>query len=114
MAEVAVGFISGVPTIKDALSTLAACDRTTRRLSQDRSRISGGAAAATIRGPAIVVGLFSGERLHGARDAHRLVAQLRRNDAVFAGITGSAPGIAELVAQAVMNALADFGRSHRG
>jgi hypothetical protein len=36
------------------------------------------------------------------------------NDAVFAGITGSAPGIAELVAQAVMNALADFGRSHRG
>ncbi len=58
-------------------------------------------AAASVQGPAVVVGLFSGEGLHGARDAPRLVAQLRRNDIVFAGIMGSGPGIAELVARAV-------------
>lgn len=58
-------------------------------------------AAASVAGPAVVVGLFSGEGLHGARDAPGLVARLRRHDVVFAGIMGSAPGIADLVAQAV-------------
>lgn len=65
--------------------------------------------AAAIEGPALVVGLFSGEGLHGARDAPRLVAQLRRSDIVFAGIMGSAPGIPELVAQAVMKARSNSG-----
>ena len=63
-------------------------------------------AAASVEGPAVVVGLFSGEGLHGAKDAPRLVAQLGRSDIVFAGIMGSGPGIAELVAQAVERALA--------
>jgi hypothetical protein len=54
-----------------------------------------------VEGPAVVVGLFSGEGLHGARDAPRLVERLHRNDIVFAGIMGSGPGIAELVARAV-------------
>lgn len=57
--------------------------------------------AATCEGPAVVVGLFSGEGLHGARDAPRLVAQLRRRDIVFAGVMGSSPHIAELVATAL-------------
>lgn len=57
--------------------------------------------AAVTEGPAVVVGMFSGEGLHGAKDAPRLVERLRRNDIVFAGIMGSAPGIAELVARAV-------------
>jgi sirohydrochlorin ferrochelatase len=65
--------------------------------------------AAVIRGPAIVVGLFSGEGLHGARDAPRLVAQLRRADIVFAGVMGSAPGVERLVAQAVVAALQNSG-----
>ncbi|MDE2380117.1 CbiX/SirB N-terminal domain-containing protein, partial [Bradyrhizobium sp.] len=60
-----------------------------------------GDVAASVKGPAVVVGMFSGEGLHGARDAPRLVAQLHRNDIVFAGIMGAAPGIAELVARAV-------------
>jgi sirohydrochlorin ferrochelatase len=62
-------------------------------------------AAASIRGPAVVVGLFSGEGLHGAKDAPRLVARLDRSEIVFAGIMGSGPGIEELVAQAVTAAL---------
>ncbi|MBR0714962.1 CbiX/SirB N-terminal domain-containing protein [Bradyrhizobium liaoningense] len=57
--------------------------------------------AAALAGPAVVVGVFSGEGLHGARDAPGLVARLGRRDVVFAGIMGTAPGIADLVAQAV-------------
>lgn len=58
-------------------------------------------AVATVDGPAVVVGVFSGEGLHGAKDAPGLVARIGRRDVVFAGIMGTAPGIAELVAQAV-------------
>ncbi|MBR0830277.1 hypothetical protein JQ596_32705 [Bradyrhizobium manausense] len=58
-------------------------------------------AAAAVAGPGVVVGVFSGEGLHGARDAPGLVARLGRSEIVFAGIMGTAPGIAELVAQAV-------------
>jgi sirohydrochlorin ferrochelatase len=58
--------------------------------------------AATIDGPGVVVGMFSGEGLHGAKDAPRLVERLHRNDIVFAGIMGAAPGVAELVARAVI------------
>jgi sirohydrochlorin ferrochelatase len=62
-------------------------------------------AAASITGPAIVVGLFSGEGLHGAKDAPKLVARLGRSEIVFAGIMGSGPGIEDLVARAVTAAL---------
>lgn len=57
-------------------------------------------AIASIEGPAVVVGVFSGEGLHGAKDAPGLVARIGRRDVVFAGIMGTAPGIADLVAQA--------------
>ena len=62
-------------------------------------------AAASIVGPAVVVGLFSGEGLHGAKDAPKLVARLGRSEIVFAGIMGSGPGIEDLVARAVTAAL---------
>ena len=62
-------------------------------------------AAASIAGPAVVVGLFSGEGLHGARDAPRLVARLGRTDVVFGGIMGSAPGIEDLIFRAVISAI---------
>lgn len=62
-------------------------------------------AIAAVEGPAVVVGVFSGEGLHGAKDAPGLVARLGRADVVFAGIMGTAPGIADLVAQAVATRL---------
>ena len=61
--------------------------------------------AASVSGPAIVVGLFSGEGMHGARDAPKLIAELGREDIVFAGVIGGAPGIADLVARSVAEAL---------
>ncbi len=64
-----------------------------------------GEAAARISGPALVVGLFSGEGLHGARDTPRLTADLGRADIVFAGVVGSAAGIEDLVARSVAEAL---------
>ncbi len=62
-------------------------------------------AAASIPGPAVVVGLFSGEGMHGARDAPRLTAELGRADIVFAGVIGAASGIQDLVARSVGEAL---------
>ena len=62
-------------------------------------------AAASISGPAVVVGLFSGEGMHGARDAPRLTAELGRDDIAFAGVIGGAPGIEDLVARSVGEAL---------
>ena len=62
-------------------------------------------AAASVEGPAIVVGLFSGEGMHGARDAPRLTAELGRDDIVFAGVIGGAPGIEDLVARSIGEAL---------
>ena len=64
-----------------------------------------GEAAASIAGPAVVVGLFSGEGLHGARDAPRLTAELERDDIVFAGVIGTAAGIEDLVARSVGESL---------
>jgi sirohydrochlorin ferrochelatase len=58
-------------------------------------------AAREVSGPAIVVGLFSGEGMHGAKDAPRLTAGLGRKDVVFAGVIGSAPGIDAVVARSV-------------
>jgi len=62
-------------------------------------------AAAAVSGPAVVVGLFSGEGMHGARDAPRLTAELGRGDIVYAGVVGSAPGVEDLVARSVGEAL---------
>jgi sirohydrochlorin ferrochelatase len=58
-------------------------------------------AARGVTGPAIIVGLFSGEGMHGAKDAPRLTASLGREDIVFAGVIGSAPGIDAVVARSV-------------
>jgi sirohydrochlorin ferrochelatase len=62
--------------------------------------------ARSINGPAIVVGMFSGDGLHGARDAPRLVAQLGRRDVFYSGVIGSTPGIEKVVACSVQMALA--------
>jgi len=67
--------------------------------------------ARSVAGPAIVVGIFSGEGLHGARDAPRLVAQLGRKDVFYSGVIGSAPGIEKVVARSVQSALARDGRA---
>jgi sirohydrochlorin ferrochelatase len=60
----------------------------------------------SIDGPAIVVGLFSGDGLHGARDAPRLIAQLGRGDVFYSGVIGSTPGIEKVVGCSVQSALA--------
>ena len=61
--------------------------------------------AACVDGPAVVVGLFSGEGMHGAKDAPKLTADLGRDDFVFAGVIGSASGLEDLVARSVGEAL---------
>jgi sirohydrochlorin ferrochelatase len=68
-------------------------------------RPSLGDAASMVRGPAVVVGLFSGEGLHGAKDAPRLIAELGRNDIVYAGVIGNVVGIEDLVARAIEDAM---------
>ena len=62
-------------------------------------------AMALVPGPAVVVGMFSGEGMHGARDAPRLIAELNRNDVVYAGVIGNVAGIADIVAGAVAAAV---------
>ena len=64
-----------------------------------------GEAAASVSGPAIVVGLFSGKGMHGARDAPRLTAELGRDSFSFAGVIGNAPGVEDLVARSIGEAL---------
>ena len=49
-------------------------------------------AMALVQGPAVVVGMFSGEGMHGASDAPRLIAELNRNDIVYAGVIGGVAG----------------------
>ncbi|MBI5321923.1 CbiX/SirB N-terminal domain-containing protein [Bradyrhizobium sp.] len=66
-------------------------------------------AARACPGPTVVVGMFSGEGLHGARDAPRLVAGLGRTDVAYAGVIGNAPGIEDLVIRAVEQALDAIG-----
>jgi sirohydrochlorin cobaltochelatase len=60
-------------------------------------------AASDAAGPILVFGLFAGEGIHGADDAPRLVAQLGRPDAIFAGTLASLGGLAQLIAAAVRN-----------
>jgi sirohydrochlorin ferrochelatase len=62
-------------------------------------------AAALVQGPAVVIGLFSGDGLHGARDAPRLIADLARNDMTYGGVVGCIAGIEDLVAGSVARAL---------
>jgi sirohydrochlorin ferrochelatase len=62
-------------------------------------------AMALVQGPAVVVGMFSGEGMHGAGDAPRLIAELNRKDVVYAGVIGNVSGIENLVARAVAEAL---------
>lgn len=59
----------------------------------------------SLEGPAVVMGMFSGEGLHGARDAPRLVAELGRADIVYAGVIGNAAGIAEVIGRTVRAAI---------
>ncbi|HEY2186002.1 MAG TPA: CbiX/SirB N-terminal domain-containing protein [Xanthobacteraceae bacterium] len=61
-------------------------------------------AASDLSGAIFVFGLFAGEGMHGAGDAPRLVEELRRADAVFAGNVASLDGIADLIAAAVARA----------
>jgi sirohydrochlorin cobaltochelatase len=52
-------------------------------------------------GPIIVVGLFAGEGMHGADDAKRLVAELKRDDVIQIGPVGTFAGIEKLIVSAV-------------
>lgn len=63
--------------------------------------------ARTCLGPTIVVGMFSGEGLHGARDGPRFVAGLGRPDVIYSGVIGNAPGIEKIVCSSVVKALAE-------
>lgn len=62
-------------------------------------------AMARVPGPAVVVGMFSGEGMHGASDAPRLIAELNRTDVVYAGVIGNVSGIENLIVRAVAEAL---------
>jgi sirohydrochlorin cobaltochelatase len=59
-----------------------------------------------IDGPAVVVGLFSGDGLHGGNDSSRLMAGLDRNDVIYVGNAGLFSGLEELVATAIKRAMA--------
>lgn len=62
-------------------------------------------AVAPFHQPVIVVGLFSGDGLHGAIDARRVIAELGRDDVVYIGAMGALPGVEGLVETAVRQAL---------
>jgi sirohydrochlorin ferrochelatase len=62
-------------------------------------------AMALVQGPAVVVGTFSGKGMHGASDAPRLIAELNRNDTVYAGVVGGVAGVDDLVAGSVTEAV---------
>lgn len=68
-----------------------------------------------IRGRIAIVGLFSGDGLHGGADARRLMAQLERNDVIYVGNVGLFSGLEKLIATAVNNeiASANLGRASR-
>jgi len=52
----------------------------------------------TIRGPVVIVGLFTGHGLHGADDVNVMMNALERADTVFAGNLIGLPGLADVVA----------------
>lgn len=59
-----------------------------------------------VEGPAAVMGVFSGDGLHGARDAPRLVSQLERPDVRYVGSIGNLHGIEGVVRGSILKALA--------
>ena len=65
-----------------------------------------GGAVSALSPPILVFGLFAGEGLHGGADAPRLVSEVGRGDVVFAGTLANLPGIADLIAAAVVRAIA--------
>lgn len=82
---------------------LGACRQVMAAFLEERPTLE--EVATTCPGPMVVVGMFSGEGLHGARDAPRLIAGLGRRDVAYAGVIGNAPGIEDLVVRAVEGAL---------
>jgi sirohydrochlorin cobaltochelatase len=58
-------------------------------------------AVAAIAGPAVVVGLFVGEGLHGGADVPQLMSEIARPHVAFAGNLGGFADLAALVADAV-------------
>jgi sirohydrochlorin cobaltochelatase len=54
-----------------------------------------------VDGPVIVVGLFAGEGMHGADDARRLVAELKRDDVIQIGPVGTFAGVETVIVSAV-------------
>lgn len=85
------------------VARLGVCRRVKAAFLEERPSLE--EAAATCPGPTVVVGMFSGEGLHGARDAPRLIAGLGRPEVAYAGVIGNAPGIEDLVVRAVRAAL---------
>jgi sirohydrochlorin ferrochelatase len=61
-------------------------------------------AIALTHGPALVVGLFAGEGLHGGDDAPQYVAELERPDVCFAGNVGALEALPEVIAATIRRA----------
>lgn len=59
---------------------------------------------AAVPGPAVVVGLFAGEGLHGGVDVPQLIGEIARADVGFAGNVGTFAGIVDIIAAAVSHA----------
>lgn len=56
-------------------------------------------ALASLPGPALVLGLFAGDGLHGGEDLPQAIAQSRRNDLHFAGSLGTQAVLPDLIEQ---------------
>lgn len=63
-----------------------------------------GDAIAGCRGPALVIGLFAGEGLHGGDDVPQRVAELNRPDLAFAGNVGAFETLPNMIAAAIRRA----------
>lgn len=71
LGDVATAYLEQAPSLAEALSGL--------------------------NGPAVIVGLFTGDGLHGLLDLSRTIGDLGRPETLFAGNVGTWPEIAELV-----------------
>jgi sirohydrochlorin ferrochelatase len=63
-----------------------------------------GDAIAGWRGPALVIGLFAGEGLHGGDDVPQRVAELDRPDVAFVGNVGAFEILPDVIAAAIRRA----------
>jgi sirohydrochlorin ferrochelatase len=97
--------------VAEQLADLGTCRTVEVAFLEERPMLE--EAANACPGPAIVVGMFSGEGLHGARDAPRLIAGLGRSDIVYAGVIGNAPGIEDVVGSSVLGHIRAAGNSPR-